>query len=128
MRQPIALPAVIALLSLISAPELVGPGQDFILLEATRLPADTSGPGTSTTDVDLVDVDGDGDLDIFTAQGTDSLEGRPNQLLINDGRGQFLDETTLRLPAGAANSTKVEFGDVDGDGDLDAIVANVGAE
>ncbi|HET7219670.1 MAG TPA: VCBS repeat-containing protein [Vicinamibacterales bacterium] len=128
MRQLITLRAVVGLLLLISPIPLVAQSQNFVLLEEPRLPADTSAPGTSTTDVDLVDVDRDGDLDIFKAQGTDSLDGRPNQLLINDGTGRFVDDTARRLPAGAANSTKADFGDVDGDGDLDVIVANVGAE
>jgi hypothetical protein len=128
MRQLAALLAAIGSLSLILPAALVGQGQNFVLREESRLPLDTSVPGTSTTDVDLVDVDGDGDLDIFKAEGTDSLAGRPNQLLINDGTGQFLDETAVRLPAGTANSTKADFGDVDGDGDLDAIIANVGGE
>jgi hypothetical protein len=79
--------------------------------------------------VDLVDVDDDGDLDIFKAEGTDSIDGRPNRLLINTGAGVFVDETAVRIPEpNGANSTKVDLGDVDGDGDLDAIVANVGPE
>ena len=105
-----------------------GQGQNFMLVEEVRLPPSTELPGTSTLDVDLVDVDGDGDLDIYKAQGTDSLEGRPNQLLINTGSGHFADESSARLPFENLNSTKADWGDVDGDGDLDGIVANVGGE
>jgi hypothetical protein len=105
-----------------------GPGQNFVLVEESRLPLDPSPAGTSTTDVDLVDVDRDGDLDIYKAQGTDGFAGRPDQLLINDGDGHFVDESATRLPVESANSLKADFGDVDGDGDLDAIVANVGPE
>jgi len=105
-----------------------GHGQDFVLVEESRLPPDPSPAGTSTTDVDLVDVDGDGDLDIYKAQGTDGFAGRPDQLLINDGHGHFVDESASRLPPENANSLKADFGDVDGDGDLDAILANVGPE
>jgi VCBS repeat protein len=106
-----------------------GHGQNFLFVEqSNRLPVDTSLPGTSTTDVDLVDVDHDGDLDLFIAEGTDSPAPRPNRLLINDGHAFFTDETATRLPPGQANSTKADFGDVDGDGDLDAIVANLGPE
>jgi hypothetical protein len=126
--RPLATALAAIPLSLVVSAALVAQGQNFVLLEEPRLPIDTSLPGTSTTDVDLVDVDGDGDLDIFKAEGTDSLAVRPNQLLINDGTGRFGDETAARLPAAVANSTKADFGDVDGDGDLDAIIANVGAE
>jgi hypothetical protein len=115
-------------LGFILSAALFAQGQNFVLLEEPRLPTDTSLPGTSTTDVDLVDVDGDGDLDIFKAEGTDSVAGRPNQLLLNDGAGRFFDDSAVRLPAAIANSTKADFGDVDGDGDLDAIIANLGAE
>jgi hypothetical protein len=106
-----------------------GHGQNFAFVEESfRLPADPSPPGTSTTDVDFVDVDDDGDLDIFKAEGTDSVAPRQNRLLINDGSGHFTDETAARLPAIPLNSTKAEFGDVDGDGDLDAVIAVVGPE
>jgi len=100
----------------------------FFREESERLPPDTSLPGTSSTDVDLVDVDDDHDLDLFIAEGTDSPAPRPNRLLINDGDGVFTDETATRLPPAVANSTKADFGDLDGDGDLDAIVANLGPE
>lgn len=96
--------------------------------DSARLPADPAGPGTSTTDLDLVDVDDDGDLDLFVTNGTDSQDGRPNRLLINDGHGVFADESSQRLPARVDNSTHSAFADLDGDGDLDALVANLGPE
>jgi hypothetical protein len=128
MRRIAALLVTSGVLALTSPTTLAGHGQNFMLIEEGRLPPDTSLPGTSSTDVDLVDVDSDGDFDLFKAEGTDSIAGRPNQLLINDGSGHFADESATRLPPAVANSTKADFGDVDGDGDLDAIIANVGGE
>ena len=106
-------------------------GQSFFFVdESERLPPDTSREGTSSTDVDLVDVDQDGDLDIYFAQGTAGPEGRPDRLYINDGRGVFSDETASRLAAvnNTTNTAGASFGDVDGDGDLDALLANLGQE
>ncbi len=106
-----------------------GPSSFRYVDESGRLPPDFNPPDTDTLDVDFADVDGDGDLDIFVADGTASAAPRPNKLYINDGRGNFSDQTFLRLPATPpANSTEVEFADVDGDGDPDAIVANLGPE
>ncbi len=74
----------------------------------------------STHSIALGDVDGDGDLD--------ALFGRMHEdyLLLNDGNGAFEISTTSGpggLPVqAAAGPTSVTFEDVDGDGDLDALL------
>ncbi len=72
--------------------------------------------------VSLGDVDGDGDLDAFVANYDE-----PNRVWVNQGgaqagtAGKFFDSgQTL----GSSISRGVYLGDVDGDGDLDAFVAN----
>ena len=86
-------------------------------------PADaTSLPAREVTlramDAAAGDLDGDGDIDLFIAQ-----EFQSNRVLINDGSGVFADESAARLPAGAFDSEEVQLVDLDGDGDLDAVIA-----
>lgn len=69
----------------------------------------------------LMDLDGDGRLDMLTANIG------PERALISDGNGGFRDETETRWPQpGESRTQALETGDVDGDGDLDVIVANEG--
>jgi hypothetical protein len=79
--------------------------------------------GTSaSSDVVLADVDGDGDLDAFVANQADSTHHPlPNAVWLNDGRAGF---THSGQAIGNACSYSVQLGDLDGDGDLDAFVAN----
>lgn len=84
--------------------------------------------GRDTNEVELLDVDGDGDLDLYLVQGTPSIATRKNRLLINNN-GIYTDESAARLPANIdANSIGSDKADVDGDGDLDIVIANVGGE
>jgi hypothetical protein len=77
-------------------------------------------------DVKLGDLDADGDLDAFVAN---SLRGG-NRVYLNDGAGVFsnsgqilgTDAGTVGIAAG--NTYAVALGDMDGDGDLDAVTAN----
>ena len=67
----------------------------------------------------LGDLDGDGDLDAIIA----NFSGGPETVWVNDGAGNFTPHPIT--PAfGAGSSRGVELGDLDGDGDLDAVVAN----
>jgi WD40 repeat protein len=68
----------------------------------------------------LGDLDGDSDLDAFMANAASSA-GAPNTVWLNDGQGNF-SNSDLRL--GNELSYGVDLGDLDGDGDLDAFVAN----
>jgi len=72
----------------------------------------------------LGDLDTDGDLDLFAAVIAPSL-GRntdpADRVLFNDGSGNFVD-SSQRL--GDTDSSSVALGDVDNDGDLDALVGN----
>ncbi|MFK7996464.1 MAG: FG-GAP repeat domain-containing protein [Granulosicoccus sp.] len=100
----------------------------FILLDKSKqLTADELENSKDTLDVELADIDADGDLDLFIIEGSASQNGFQNLLWINDGLGNFVDETASRLPAVNNNSTEIDIADVDGDGDLDALVSNLGA-
>jgi hypothetical protein len=79
----------------------------------------------------LGDLDGDGDLDAFFGNdfATDPvgelIPGRPNTVWWNDGRGGFTD-SGQRL--GEVQTKGVALGDLDGDGDPDAYIANYGPD
>jgi hypothetical protein len=75
-------------------------------------------------DFALGDLDGDGDLDVFAAiMGPQFGErtGDPDRVLLNDGSGNFQDSG---LSLGNKDSYAVDLADLDGDGDLDALVGS----
>jgi hypothetical protein len=78
-------------------------------------------PLTGSVQIAFADLDGDGDLDAVAGQHVpySSEKGQPSQLLLNDGKGRF----SLGGLLGGANFQRVVLGDLDGDGDLDAVVA-----
>jgi large repetitive protein len=63
------------------------------------------------------DVNDDGDIDVFVPQ-----DGR-DTIWFNDGTGSFIEDTGATLISDSDNYD-VELADIDGDGDLDAIVAS----
>ncbi len=69
--------------------------------------------------VELGDLDGDGDLDAFVNNG--NTTNNANRVYFNDGTGTFTDSGQA---LGLNHSGGLDLGDVDGDGDLDAIAAN----
>lgn len=73
-------------------------------------------PDTEANAVAHADLNGDGRDDLLI------VGAGQDRLLMNDGRGGFIDETEARLPREAATGQDAEFADIDGDGDLDIIL------
>ncbi|MEM7308037.1 MAG: VCBS repeat-containing protein [Planctomycetota bacterium] len=103
-----------------SVPTLLvnGGAASFTDEAALRLPAEALVP---LSHVEGADVDSDGDIDLLLTGGMVPAAPAPNQLVLNDGSGFF---TTTAFPAGAGLTADAEFGDVDGDGDPDVVIAN----
>jgi hypothetical protein len=90
-------------------------GERFVPLEIDV----TGQDDTAVFNVALVDINGDGWLDIF---GTTYLQG--NFYLLSD-EGKFTSAGLRQPPRGnAVLSSTASFGDVDQDGDLDAVIGN----
>jgi len=100
--------------------ENLGPGS------GSRLPSQpnwTSTPAKKSMSVAWGDVDGDGDLDLAFAN-----EGQQNRIYENlspaSGTSAPLAQTSTHFSARTKKSMALAWGDWDGDGDLDLIVAN----
>jgi hypothetical protein len=75
----------------------------------------------TTVAVALDDLDGDGDLDAVTANdGNEAL-----QVWLNNGAGRF-SENGQDIIITSGRVTDVTLGDIDGDGDIDAVIAGSG--
>jgi hypothetical protein len=82
----------------------------------------------------LGDVDGDADLDLYVVAspawpcvGCTPLGGQ-DHLFRNAGGGVFVDVTASSLPLENDEGTSVALGDVDGDGDLDALLGRTATQ
>ncbi|MEM7198893.1 MAG: VCBS repeat-containing protein [Planctomycetota bacterium] len=81
-----------------------------------------------TLSVAAGDVDGDGDRDLLYGVGGVVGSGSENRLLLGRGDGTFVGASTLRFPPDGDISADVAASDVDADGDLDLVLANVQAQ
>ncbi|MDC1203949.1 T9SS type A sorting domain-containing protein [Salibacteraceae bacterium] len=73
---------------------------------------------------EFADVDSDGDMDLMMTGNTSSPSATAN-LYINDGTGNFT--ISSGTPFEASNSGDIDFGDIDGDSDLDLIMTGLDA-
>jgi len=94
----------------------------FVDETSTRLPVSNS---AYTQEVILADFDRDGDLDILAINSL----GQSNRLLLNDGTGSFIEDSTGKIPSDSDSSNSAALADIDSDGRIDYIfIANDGGQ
>ena len=79
-------------------------------------------PMVAVRAIRVADVNGDGHADILVASSYQTQ----SRLYLGDGKGGFTDVTANQLPQIKASIGDAKFGDADGDGDLDVILADWG--
>ena len=103
-------------------------GAGSFLADAAFAAGAWNDPQFEMTGIRAGDVDGDGFLDVYVVRsdtgGADGTLGQPNVLLHNDGDGSFTDVSATMLPNKSDNSQDAQLVDLDGDADLDIVVAN----
>jgi hypothetical protein len=97
----------------------------FHSLSLPRLPYDHL---TEDVDASFFDADGDGDADLYLVRGGNEYPfGHPvlsDQLLINNGSGNFSPAEAGSIPEFASNGSCARPVDFDGDGDQDLFVGS----
>ena len=91
----------------------VNNGGGVFTSDGARIPVS----GTSNA-VETTDLNNDGNYDLIIGNSGQ------NFILINDGSGSFVNETSERLPSNGYTTQDVDLADVDGDGDLDIVEGN----
>jgi len=92
--------------------------QYFILVE--DIP-----PSMSSSDsrgVIFIDLNGDSYPDLYIVNGPEN--GQNNELYLNDGNGNFIENTIQEITKDLSATVGASFADADNDGDLDGYLAN----
>lgn len=79
------------------------------------------------TAASFFDANNDGNLDLLVGSGGNetSMNSKFNlRLYLNDGKGNYRKDTTLKLPSNNYNTSTISTNDYDNDGDIDVFVGS----